>query len=262
MKKYLILLSVILFLSCTQEEPVNKTFSYSTEFLPFDFTLYGLVDLNENIKQINDSASGWNYSFNTDGTLSSIRIKQNIYIISNPSLSYDTIITLDKFVYNDHKQLTKVGNNNRVDVYTFEYNNDNLTRIIFKNPVIQSFDTALNSSVNNYFKEIIYTYDGNNRRTKSTTTTNDFSFRSDYKYAGNELTAKEDTAGIFPYYLYLFGFENNKMSWYTIDPRIVNYGTRADLVYDSAGRLKTIKKREQVSGSPYFYYYNISIEYY
>lgn len=144
-KYTLLLLSIIfsiVFNACTKPENVSS----DNIKLPFDFTYYGVIPVGSGIKEIHDTL-GIEYRdfyFTNDGKLNRL-VEHLAYSITNPPNDpyfLDTTIILDKIVYNSNNQLIKIGNAAKSDVYSFEYNGNNLSKVTQKFIPLFVGDTA------------------------------------------------------------------------------------------------------------------------
>jgi hypothetical protein len=259
-KYTLLLLSIIFsifFNACTKPENVSS----DDIKLPFDFTYYGVIPVGSGIKEIHDTL-GIEYRdfyFTNDGKLNRL-VEHLAYSITNPPNDpyfLDTTIILDKIVYNSNNQLIKIGNAAKSDVYSFEYNGNNLSKVTQKFIPLFVGDTA---SLNRVFT-FEFTTDNSGNFISSIHNSNNCPITKTYHYSLNKLDSISQLPSISCSNLTTpttkFVYTNNLITSYEFLTDLLNYNKNYSLIYNNS-KLTEIKiPNSTLQGSPHttFTYY-------
>lgn len=231
--------------------------------LPFNFTFYGVIPVGSGIKEIHDTL-GIQYRdfyFTNDGKLNRL-VEHLAYSITNPPNDpyfLDTTIILDNIIHNSNNQIISIGNPTKSDVYLFEYNGNNLSRITQKFIPLFIGDTA---SLNRIFK---FEFTSNNTGNFISSIYNYSScpINRTYYYNQNKIDSISTINPISCSGQFLttpsvqFFYTNNLITGYKILTDLVNYNKDYSLIYNN-GKLTEIKiPNSTLQGSPHttFTYY-------
>lgn len=264
--KYIsVTLTIIIIAILSSCKKVESTSSSDTIKLPFYFTYYGVIPVGNGIKEIHDTLGleYKDYYFTNEGKLNKL-VEHFVYtnsIITNPGDPnfIDTTFILDQIVYNSNNQLIKIGNSTKIDVYSFEYSGNNLSKITQKFIPLFAGDTA---TANRIFT-FEFTSDNSGNFISSIYNYSSCPFNRTYHYNQNKIDSISTINPIscsgqfFTTPSVQFFYTNESITLIKTLTNLGNYNTDKILIYTN-NKLSEIKQPDlNIQGAPHttFTYY-------